>query len=50
MVKTKKLKTRKNKTCKISYIPASDKDIKAVIDINAIRNNINYLKKNQVLI
>lgn len=35
----------KNKTCKVSYIPASDKDIKAVIDVNAIRNNINYLKK-----
>lgn len=36
---------KKNKTCKINYIPASDKDIKAVIDVNAIRNNISYLKK-----
>ena len=48
MVKTiKNRKNRKirNKTCKITYIPASDKDIKAVIDVNAIRNNINYLKK-----
>jgi len=45
MTKTKKQKNHKNKTCKVNYIPASDKDIKAVIDINAIRNNINYLKK-----
>jgi alanine racemase len=45
MVKTVKNRKLRNKTCKISYIPATDKDIKAVIDINAIRNNINYLKK-----
>lgn len=45
MVKTLKNKKIRNKTCKVSYIPASDKDIKAVIDVNAIRNNINYLKK-----
>lgn len=45
MSRTKKHYIKRNKTCKINYIPASDKDIKAVIDINAIRNNINYLKK-----
>lgn len=43
--KTNKNKFHKNKTCKITYIPASDKDITAVIDVNAIRNNINYLRK-----
>jgi len=45
MVKTSKNRNFKNKTCKVTYIPASDKDIKAIIDINAIRNNINYLRK-----
>jgi alanine racemase len=45
MNQTRRNKSKKNKTCKISYIPASDKDIKAVIDVNAIRNNINFLKK-----
>lgn len=45
MVKTLKNKNMKNKTCKVTYIPASDKDIKAVIDVNAIKNNIHYLKK-----
>ena len=45
MSKTKKNKKVKNKTCKVTYIPASDKDIKAIIDVNAIRNNINYLRK-----
>jgi alanine racemase len=45
MVKTRKQRVCKNKTYKINYIPASDKDIKAVIDVNAIKNNINYLKK-----
>jgi alanine racemase len=45
MVKTIKNRKIRNKTCKVTYIPASDKDIKAVIDINAIRNNINYLRK-----
>jgi alanine racemase len=44
-IKNRKNKKIRNKTCKVSYIPASDKDIKAVIDINAIRNNVNYLKK-----
>lgn len=37
-------KTLKNKTCKISHIPDADKDINAIIDVNAIRNNIKYLK------
>jgi alanine racemase len=45
MVKTIKNRKIRNKTCKVTYIPASDKDIKAVIDVNAIRNNINYLRK-----
>ena len=45
MSQTKRQRIKRNKTCKINYIPASDKDIKAVIDVNAIRNNINYLKK-----
>jgi alanine racemase len=45
MSRTRKLHTKRNKTCKINYIPASDKDIKALIDVNAIRNNINYLRK-----
>ena len=40
-------KSRKkiNKTCKINYIPAPDKDIKAIIDISAIKNNVDFLKK-----
>jgi hypothetical protein len=48
----RKLKNRKikNKTCKASFIPASDKDIKAVIDVDAIRNNVDYLRKNLELI
>ena len=40
---------KNNKTCKrckkINYIPSADKDIKAVIDVNAIRNNLKFLKK-----
>ena len=44
MTKTVKNRKIRNKTCKVSYIPASDKDIKAIIDVNSIRNNINYLK------
>lgn len=36
-------KTKKNK-CKINFIPKADKDIKAIIDINAIRHNIKFLK------
>jgi len=43
--KTRKNIKKRNKTCKVTYIPASDKDIKAIIDVNAIRNNIDYLKK-----
>jgi alanine racemase len=45
MTKTRKKINTRNKTCKITQIPTSDKDIKAVIDINAIKNNINVLKK-----
>jgi len=48
-IRTKKYKNNKNKTCKIknnkiNYIPPCDKDIKAIIDIDAIKNNIEYLK------
>jgi alanine racemase len=43
--KTKKNRKIKNKTCKVNYIPASDKDITAIIDVNAIKNNIKFLKK-----
>jgi alanine racemase len=43
--KTRKNIKKRNRTCKVSYIPASDKDIKAIIDVNAIRNNIDYLRK-----
>jgi alanine racemase len=45
MTKTRKKINIRNKSCKITQIPTSDKDIKAVIDVNAIRNNVNYLKK-----
>jgi alanine racemase len=45
MTKTRKKINTRNKTCKITQIPTSDKDIKAVIDVNAIKNNINLLKK-----
>ena len=45
MTKTRRKINTKNKTCKITQIPTSDKDIKAVIDVNAIKNNINLLKK-----
>ena len=44
-IKHRKNRKNKNRTCKVSYIPASDKDIKAIIDVNAIRNNIKYLRK-----
>ena len=44
-MKTKKHKRFRNKTSKIYAIPSCDKDIKGIIDINAVRNNINYLKK-----
>ena len=42
---TKKNRKFRNKTSKIYTIPSCDKDIKGIIDINAIKNNINYLKK-----
>ena len=45
MTKTRRNNLPKNKTCKINYIPSADKDIKAIIDINAIRNNVKFLKK-----
>lgn len=51
MVRTKKIKKIKrtkeikNKTYKITTIPDQDKDIKAIIDIDAIRNNIKYLRE-----
>ena len=45
MNKTKRKVNTKNKTCKVTQIPTSDKDIKAIIDVNAIKNNINFLKK-----
>jgi alanine racemase len=43
--KTKKNRTFRNKTARIYAIPSCDKDIVGVIDVNAIRHNINYLKK-----
>jgi len=45
MSKTKRKINIRNKTCKVTQIPRSDKDIKAVINVNAIKNNINFLKK-----
>ena len=44
-MKTKKNRNFRNKTSRVYAIPSCDKDIKGVIDVNAIRNNINYLKK-----
>ena len=43
--KRKYRQKKQNKTCRINYIPASDKDIKAIIDVNAIKHNINFLRK-----
>jgi alanine racemase len=40
-----KNKTNKVKLCSLDYIPDVDKDIKAIIDVNAIKHNINFLKK-----
>ena len=40
-MKTKKNRKFRNKTSRIYAIPSCDKDIKGVIDINGIRNNIN---------
>ena len=45
MTKTRRNNLPKNKTCKINYIPSADKDIKAIIDVNAIRSNVKFLKK-----
>ena len=47
---TKKNVKKRNHTCKIyskkiNYIPSADKDITATIDINAIKYNIDFLKK-----
>ena len=39
-----KKKNTNTKKCKVTYIPSYDKDIKAIIDTNAIKNNVNYLK------
>jgi alanine racemase len=44
-MKTKKNRKFRNKTARIYAIPSCDKDIKGIIDVNAIRHNINYLKK-----
>jgi alanine racemase len=44
-MKTKKIKNFRNKTSKVYSIPSYDKDIVGVIDVNAIRKNLNYLKK-----
>jgi len=44
-MKTKKNKIFRNKTAKVYSIPSYDKDIVGIIDVNAIRKNINYLKK-----
>ena len=48
--KRKKNKTRKTcnhrKSCKkINYIPSADKDIQAVIDIDSVKSNIDFLRK-----
>ena len=44
--KKNKKRIKKNKSCKNNnYIPALDKNIKAVINISAIKHNINYIKK-----
>ena len=46
MVKTNKTKTKNNKTQKTkNYRHRSDKDINAIIDINAIKHNVNFLKQ-----
>ena len=48
--KTRKNKNFRNKTAKIYAIPSVDKDIKAVIDINAIKNNFNRLTETVYLL
>jgi alanine racemase len=46
MFTKKKLKKRNSNTkkCKITHIPSYDKDIKAIIDTNAIKSNVTFLK------
>lgn len=49
MAITKKKVIKRNYTCKkglhkINYIPSADKDITAIIDVNAIKSNIEFLK------
>ena len=39
-----KKRNSNTKKCKVTYIPSYDKDIKAIIDINAIKNNVKFLK------
>jgi alanine racemase len=41
----KRNRTYKKKSNKINYIPSIDKDITATININAIKSNIDFLKK-----
>ena len=41
----KKSHTYKKYPTKINYIPSADKDITATIDINAVKSNIDFLKK-----
>ena len=36
---------KSGKTCKVTTIPDIDKDIDAIIDINAVRHNVKYLKQ-----
>ena len=44
-MKTQKNRKLRNKTSKIYAIPPRDKDITGVIDVNAIKNNLKYLKQ-----
>ena len=45
MTKTRKNRKTPTSSCKINNIPSSDKDIQAIIDIAAIKHNIQFLKK-----
>lgn len=40
-----KYNNKRSKTCKVTQIPSSDKDIKAIIDSKVIKNNLEYLQK-----
>lgn len=40
-----KRRYKRRSTCKITQIPTVDKDITAVINVNAVKDNIAYLKK-----